>query len=118
MGQAFYRRTSMDSLAVAPRPLQPAARHKPEDLQQIRAGSPQAASGSDGLPDQTKWRRLGENLIKLAQVVETHLGLGERPQDRRDFHVPPQVAQQPVADAMVRDAAQLFFDPLQLGDRP
>src|ERR671914_145534 len=48
--------------------------------------------------------------LELTEVVERDLGLRERLEALRDRWIPPQVAEQPIADPVARDCAQLLLD--------
>src|SRR5438552_1278755 len=112
-GQTVDGGGSMHVLTIGPIELKPAFSDTPVDLQQMVSPTQRTGQQSNRFRSSTHKRSLCGGLAKLTQIVETHLSLGKGLQFFHDICIPRKIAKQAIANAAVRNAAQLFLDRLQ-----
>ena len=108
----------VQAVAVFPIQSQPAGDDAAVDLEKVRARSAGAGGGTWRLGRQPERGRRRHHGVELTQVIEGDLRLRKGLEPQGDVPVPPQIAQEPVADAARRHRPQLLLDRLERLLRP
>src|SRR5437879_5549050 len=98
----------MKICAVVPAYMKPAFHDTRGHIEQIRSHGSRTAQGAAGFLCKLEQRRLAQNLIELAEVIEPDLCLRAQPCCR--FVAAAQVTQEAVTYSAVRHGLQLLFD--------